>query len=81
MPETGSSSTHAGGQHAVDDQRQNDKHRADPLRALGQLGVQTLGLGLAHIAIRDAADRAGQTLALAGLKQHHQNEDEAGQQL
>ena len=63
------------------DEKLNDKHRADPLRALGQLGVQTLGLGLAHIAIRDAADRAGQTLALAGLKQHHQNEDEAGQQL
>ena len=71
----------AGGDHAVEHQRQHDKHRADPLRGLGELGVDTLGLALGQVGVRDAADGTGQALALAGLEQDDRDQNQRGDQL
>ena len=72
---------HAGGDHAVEDQGQHNKHSAQPLGAFGQLGIQRTGLALGHVGISNTADGAGQTLALTGLEQNDQDQRQRDEQL
>ena len=51
------------------------------LVALASLASMVRGLALGHIGIGNAADGAGQALALAGLEQHDENENQRCQQL
>lgn len=49
------------------------------LVALGQFGVEGLGLSLGHKRVSHAADGAGEAGTLAGLEQHSQNHSQAAQ--
>ena len=48
---------------------------------LGQLGVPALGLVLEQEGIHAAADGAGDARALAGLEQHHEDQEQGGDDL
>jgi len=61
----------------IENQRQDDESRADPLGGLGQTGVEALGLALGHKGVGHAADGAGEAGALAGLEQHRQDHGQA----
>lgn len=68
---------HQDGQH----QRQNDKDEAEPLRRLGELGIERLGFAFGKERFRTAGNSAGQAGALAGLHQHDHGHGETGNQL
>ena len=65
----------------VEDQGENDEHQSDPLGPAGQLGVHALGLVLGQEGIHAAADGAGDARALAGLEQHHEDQEQGGDDL
>lgn len=68
---------HQDGQH----QRQDNKDEAEPLRRLGELGIERLGLALGKERFRAASNGAGQAGTLAGLHQHDHGHGETGNQL
>lgn len=68
---------HQDGQH----QRQDNKDETEPLRRLGELGIERLGLALGKERFRAASNGAGQAGTLAGLHQHDHGHGETGNQL
>ena len=68
---------HQDGQH----QRQDNKDEAEPLRRLGELGIERLGFAFGKERFRAASNGPGQTGALAGLHQHDHGHGETGNQL
>ena len=64
-------------------QNQSDDHEADgnPLGPASQLGIPALGLVLGQEGIHAAADGTGDARALAGLEQHHEDQEQGGDDL
>ena len=79
-PARGRSSSAAAVQSTRTDTGQS-KDEAEPLRRLGELGIERLGLALGKERFRAASNGAGQAGALAGLHQHDHGHGETGNQL